>query len=254
MSMCLLLVTSTIAYQTARLPSGRHAPPSIRAQASTKELVIWDCDGVLVDSEALLKTAEVEALAAAGFTDVSRDDCNRLFSGFAPEAGAANFLAEYGKPLPENFFRDQIAGSLDLFRERLMQLNSKTVLALHEAGRKQVVASGSPRDRVLVCLQVAGIDHCFTPEQIFTREDVPGRGKPKPDMFLLAAERMGVSPKDCVVVEDSTAGVLAAQAAEMDVVGYLGGGHAQSDWYREKLASFDIPLTYTDTELLEYLS
>ncbi|KAL1525179.1 hypothetical protein AB1Y20_020049 [Prymnesium parvum] len=254
MSMCLLLVTSTIAYQTARLPSGRHAPPSIRAQASTKELVIWDCDGVLVDSEALLKTAEVEALAAAGFTDVSRDDCNRLFSGFAPEAGAANFLAEYGKPLPENFFRDQIAGSLDLFRERLMQLNSKTVLALHEAGRKQVVASGSPRDRVLVCLQVAGIDHCFTPEQIFTREDVPGRGKPKPDMFLLAAERMGVSPKHCVVVEDSTAGVLAAQAAEMDVVGYLGGGHAQSDWYREKLASFDIPLTYTDTELLEYLS
>ena len=67
--------------------------------AAPKELVIWDCDGVLVDSEALLKTAEVEALHAAGFNDVTRDDCNRLFSGFAPEAGAANFLEEYGKPL-----------------------------------------------------------------------------------------------------------------------------------------------------------
>ena len=102
--------------------------------------------------------------------------------------------------------------------------------------------------------QVAGIAKCFTPEQILTREDVPGRGKPQPDMFLLAAERMGVPPSSCVVVEDSTAGVRAAQAAEMEVVGFLGGGHAQSDWYREKLQSFDIPMTYSDEELLERLS
>ena len=57
-----------------------------RARMMAKELVIWDCDGVLVDSEALLKTAEVEALHAAGFTEVTVDDCNRMFSGFAPEA------------------------------------------------------------------------------------------------------------------------------------------------------------------------
>ena len=110
---------------------------------AAKELVIWDCDGCLVDSEALLKTAEVEALHAAGFKDVTADDCNRLFSGFAPEAGEANFLKEYGTPLPENYFRDQIANSADLFRARLEQLNAKTVLALHAAGRRQVVASGT---------------------------------------------------------------------------------------------------------------
>merc|ERR1719487_2695913 len=107
--------------------------------AAGKDLVIWDCDGCLVDSEALLKTAEVEALHAAGFTDVTRDDCNRLFSGFAPEAGAANFLKEFGKPVPDDFFKDQIEGSADLFRKRLTELNAKTVLALHAAGRKQVV-------------------------------------------------------------------------------------------------------------------
>ena len=208
---------------------------------------------IAVDSEALLKTAEVEALQEAGFTDVTVDDCNRLFSGFAPEAGAANFLKEFGKPVPEDFFKKQIEGSAQLFRERLTQLNAKTVLALHAQGRRQVVASGSPRDRVLVCLEVAGIDKCFTPEQVFTREDVPGRGKPLPDIFLLAAEKEGVAPSDVVVVEDSTSGVRAAQAAEMEVVGYLGGGHAQQDWYREKLAEFGIPLTYSDTELLEYL-
>ena len=220
---------------------------------AAKELVIWDCDGCLVDSEALLKTAEVEALHAAGFKDVTADDCNRLFSGFAPEAGEANFLKEYGTPLPENYFRDQIANSPALFRNRLTQLNGKTVLALHKAGVRQVVASGSPRDRVLVCLEGAGIDHVFAPDQVFTREDVPGRGKPLPDMFLLAAEKQGVAAADCVVVEDSTSGIRAAQAAEMEVVSYLGGGHAQADWYREKIASFNTPLTYSDTELLAYL-
>jgi beta-phosphoglucomutase-like phosphatase (HAD superfamily) len=78
--------------------------------------------------------------------------------------------------------------------------------------------------------------------------------QPLPDMFLLAASKEGVAPSDCVVVEDSTSGIRAAQAAEMLVVGYLGGGHAQSDWYRESINAFDIPLTYSDTELLGYLS
>ena len=156
---------------------GLSAPAARVEMGKPSKLVIWDCDGCLVDSEALLKTAEVEALHAAGFTEVTADDCNRLFSGFAPEAGAANFLNEFGKPLPENFFRDQIANSADLFRQRLTQLNGDTVRALHTAGRTQVVASGSPRDRVLVCLEVAGIADIFAPEQIFTREDVPGRGK-----------------------------------------------------------------------------
>jgi len=241
--------------------SAAWAPHAAPRQAVTRragvqmaaELVIWDCDGCLVDSEALLKTAEVEALQAAGFSQVTRDDCNRLFSGFAPEAGAANFRKEFGQELPEHFFRDQIAGSAELFRKRLTQLNAKTVLALQAAGVRQVVASGSPRDRVLVCLEVAGIDHVFKPEQVFAREDVPGRGKPQPDIFLLAAEKEGVAASACVVVEDSTSGVMAAQAAEMEVVGYLGGGHAQAEWYREKLATYGIPLTYTDDELLAYL-
>lgn len=237
----------------AHVTSAATRGPGARAMAAAEPLVIWDCDGCLVDSEALLKTAELEALHAAGFTDVTIDDCNRLFSGFAPEAGAANFEKEFGEALPVNFFKDQIEGSLQLFRDRLIQLNADTVLALHAAGRQQVVASGSPRDRVLVCLEVAGIAHVFGPEQVFAREDVPGRGKPLPDIFLLAAEKAGVAPAECVVVEDSTSGIRAAQAAEMEVVAYLGGGHAQAEWYREKVASFDVPLTYSDAELLAYL-
>jgi hypothetical protein len=96
---------------------------TLSAQKSNK-LVIWDCDGCLVDSEALLKQAEVDALHEAGFTEVTRDDCNRLFSGYAPEEGAKRFEAEFGKPLPEHFFRDQIANSLQLFRDKLEGLNT----------------------------------------------------------------------------------------------------------------------------------
>ena len=125
---------------------------STRLHGRANKLVIWDCDGVLVDSEALLKRAEVDAFKAAGFDDVDEDACNRLFSGFAPEAGAVNFEKEYGKPLPEHFFRDQIANSQQLFRDKLEALNGATVRTLHAAGRQQVVASGSPRDRVDVCL------------------------------------------------------------------------------------------------------
>ena len=235
------------------------APPSQKAPLTplasrAKKLVIWDCDGVLVDSEALLKQAEVDALVDAGFEGVTTDDCNRLFSGFAPEAGAANFLEEYGKPLPEGYFEAQIANSLQLFRDKLVTLNGDTVRALDAAGRKQVVASGSPRDRVDVCLTKAGIDGVFGEDRVFTREDVPGRGKPEPDIFLKAAKHCGFEPKDCVVVEDSTSGMRAAAAADMECVAYLGGGHAQKDWYLEKIAAFGIPITYSAAELLACLN
>jgi beta-phosphoglucomutase-like phosphatase (HAD superfamily) len=103
---------------------------------------------VLVDSEALLKQGEVEALQAAGFDDVTVEDCVRLFSGVSVDKAQANFEAEYKKSLPDNFFPEQIAGSIQLFRDRLMPLNDKTVLSLHEKKIPMCVASGSPRNRV----------------------------------------------------------------------------------------------------------
>lgn len=189
------------------------------------ELVVWDCDGVLVDSEYLLKVGEVEALNRAGFDQVTINDCVRLFSGVSVDKATENFLNEYGKPLPEGFFKEQIEGSLQLFRDRLMPLMKDTVLALHAKGVPMCVASGSPRNRVLVCLECAGIDHCFTPSTVFTREEVK-RGKPAPDLFLHAASKMGVDPTKCVVIEDSSSGIEAGLAAGMKTIGYLGANHA----------------------------
>jgi len=114
-------------------------------------------------------------------------------------------------------------GSMQLFRDRLQPLMKDTVLRLKDKGVRMCVASGSPRDRVLLCLEVAGIRSCFSDDTVFTREQV-SRGKPAPDLFLFAAEKMGVSPDKCVVVEDAAAGIEAANAAKMTCIGYLGGG------------------------------
>jgi HAD superfamily hydrolase (TIGR01509 family) len=206
----------------------------------SKTLIIWDCDGVLVDSEALLKQGEVEGLARAGISGVSVDEA------------ASNFLKEKKRPLPEGFFVEQIAGSLQLFRERLVPLMTDTVMSLHGKGFEMCVASGSPLKRVELCLELAGIDRCFKKGTVYTRELVL-RGKPAPDLFLYAAEKMNYSPDQCIVVEDSTAGIEAALAAGMRVIGYLGGGHAQAAWYRNAIESYDVPLAYTQDEVLEYL-
>lgn len=80
-----------------------------------------------------------------------------------------------------------------------------------------------------MCLEKAGIDAVFGDDGVLTREDV-AKGKPEPEMFLKAADRLGVQPADCVVVEDSTAGFAAAQAAGMECVAFCGGGHARAPW------------------------
>lgn len=219
------------------------------------DLVIWDCDGVLVDSEALLKQGEVEALGALGYKGITIDDCTRMFSGVSTDQAEANFLREMGSSLPRDFFANQVASSMDLFRNRLKPLMLDTVNELHKAKVPMCVASGSPRDRVLLSLAVGGIGHCFQESQVFTRELVK-KGKPAPDLFLWAANAMGMKGKEarCIVIEDSSSGIEAALNANMPVIGYLGGGHAQADWYRTKIESYNIPLTYTQEEVFSKLS
>ena len=213
------------------------------------DLVMWDCDGVLVDSEALLKKGEVDALAKLGYT-LTTDDCTRLFSGVSVDTAMENFEAEMGSTLPPTFFKEQIEGSLDLFKRELQPLMADTVMALFDASIPMCVASGSPRDRVLLSLDVGGMGHCFKETEVFTRELV-SKGKPAPDLFLYSAEKMGVKPERCIVVEDSTSGIEAALAAGMKCISYMGGGHAKDSWYRDKILSYDVTHTYTSNEVLE---
>ena len=93
------------------------------------------------------------------------------------------------------------------------------------------VASSSPPERIRLSLDLADLTRFFEPN-LFSASDVKN-GKPAPDLFLLAASRMKVAPRDCIVVEDSPAGVAAATAAGMVPIGFVGGSHAGADLGRQ---------------------
>jgi HAD superfamily hydrolase (TIGR01509 family) len=248
-----------LSFQSRTMPHRSTTTVSLAASANgddsapKRSLVIWDCDGVLVDSEALLKQGEVEALAAEGFVDITVEDCVRMFSGVSPDKAIENFEEETGQSIPSDFFPQQIAGSMDLFRARLQPLMLETVSGLASIEAKQCIASGSPRGRVELCVDVAGMRPYFPSEVIYTRELV-NLGKPAPDLFLYTAEKMGYLPEQCLVIEDSSSGIKAAQAAGMEVLGFLGGGHATADWYRKEIFDFGIPIVETEKEVYDYVA
>jgi HAD superfamily hydrolase (TIGR01509 family) len=182
-------------------------------------LVIFDCNGVLVDSEPIASTVLAQLLTRAGFP-VSADIMARRFHGRRPADIFAAVEAAMGKKLPPAFASAVTVETLRRFRAELRAL-PHVAHALTWLRGPKAVASSSPLDRVRVGLDVAGIQHFFG-ARLFSASDV-ARGKPAPDLFQFAAARMQVKPADCIVVEDSVAGVTAAAAAGMTPIGFVGG-------------------------------
>lgn len=187
------------------------------------DLVVFDCDGVLVDSEKLVVEVEAELLTRAGFP-LTADEVIERFVGLSYPSMMATLARENGRPVPESVSREvQQAALARLARDLEPVPGMDAMLADLEV--KRCVASSSDLDRITMSLDVAGLDRHFDPSSIFSAQMVD-RPKPAPDLFELAAARMGVSPDRCVVVEDSPHGVEGAVAAGMVVVGLVAGGHA----------------------------
>jgi HAD superfamily hydrolase (TIGR01509 family) len=185
------------------------------------DLVIFDCDGVLVDSEMLSAGVLMAMMAEEGFP-LSEEAFRSDFLGRSFSAAALRARERFGRPLPEDFegrYRDR------LFARLAAELKPM-------AGVAQVLAalsvpfclatSSSPR-RLALSLQSAGLasffeGRCFTASQV-------QRGKPAPDLFLFAAAQMGAAPARCLVIEDSELGVRAGLAAGMTVWHFAGGCH-----------------------------
>lgn len=110
------------------------------------------------------------------------------------------------------------------------------------------LASNSSSSHVSRCLALTNQSKFFSKKAIFTAQQV-SRPKPAPDLFLFAAKEMGVKPENCLVVEDSYAGASAAVAAGMKVMAFLGGSHARFKWYRDKLATLNVPILSSCEEL-----
>ncbi len=184
------------------------------------DLVIFDNDGVLVDSEPLANRVLAGYLSELGHL-TSYEDSLRDYMGGAVHRVHDTVMTRTGHRLPEGFDEELHARTVEAFRRALQPVpGAAGVLAeLDAEGVPYCVASSADHARIRVALREAGMSPYFTDDRVFSAQDV-GSGKPAPDLFLHAAAAMGFSPGGCAVVEDSPLGVDAAVAAGMDVYGF----------------------------------
>ncbi|WP_406172491.1 HAD family hydrolase [Streptomyces sp. NBC_00996] len=184
------------------------------------DLVIFDNDGVLVDSEPISNTILAAYLTELGHP-TSYEESLRDYMGSAMHRIHEVVQERSGRQLPDDF-DDVFHGRVFAAFERELEPVPGAVQVLEKLAADGVpycVASSGSHERIRVGHRKTGLDRWFDEGRVFSSQDV-GRGKPAPDLFLHAAERMGVPPQKCVVVEDSPLGVRAANAAGMDVYGF----------------------------------
>ncbi|MFB6594311.1 HAD family hydrolase [Streptomyces diastaticus] len=184
------------------------------------DLVVFDNDGVLVDSEPLSNTILAGYLTELGHP-TSYEDSLRDYMGGAVHRVHDLVRERSGRRLPATFDEEFHRRVFEAFRQELEPVPGVVDVlgALRAAGVPYCVASSGSHERIRVGHRRTGMHAWFPEEHVFSADDV-GRGKPAPDLFLRAAERMGVAPERCAVVEDSPLGVEAARAAGMDVYGF----------------------------------
>jgi HAD superfamily hydrolase (TIGR01509 family) len=184
------------------------------------DLVIFDCDGVLVDSESICCAVLSEQLAKVG-VNMSSDEVVRAFLGRDFSAVDQHVRRVTGAELPRGFREEYLSRTLAAFSE--LRAIRGVAEAIDRLTVPACVASSSDRGRVLNALQQTGLMARLA-ERVWTIENVE-RGKPAPDLFLAAAASMGIPAARALVIEDSVNGVLAAKAAGMRVWGFVGGAH-----------------------------
>ncbi|BBK40548.1 haloacid dehalogenase [Allostella vacuolata] len=205
---------------SARTAPSRQPPP----RQPPVKLVIFDCDGVLIDSEVLACGTAAETMTEFGYA-ISLAEYLQ-FVGRSARDIRAELEARFG-PMPPDLATCERARLFARFTAELQAMPGAAAtiggLGIGGLGLPVCVASSSDHERLAHTLGLTGLLDLFRPN-VFSATEV-ARGKPAPDLFLHAAGRMGVAPAGCLVVEDSTAGVTAAVAAGMRAVGFVGGSH-----------------------------
>ncbi len=204
------------------------------------ELVIFDCDGVLVDSEVISARMLIEQLAVEGI-DVDFSYVQKNFLGRSFATVVCRIQTSFGYELPADFEQRYREGLVGAFQSELNLVDGvQEVLAALSV--PACVATSSNETRAMKTLELAGLATRFR-DRIFTASQV-AHGKPAPDLFLHAAKCMGVSPEQCLVVEDSLPGVEAARAAGMRVWRFTGASHLATNGQQGELT--DETLTVFD--------
>ncbi|MBY9068356.1 HAD-IA family hydrolase [Hyphomonas sp. WL0036] len=190
--------------------------------------LIFDCDGVLVDSEAIAIQAERDLLRSWGL-DYGFEAFVSRFVGLHNRdfyAALAADAARLGVMLPEGFGQQLQANNWARYEAELTAIEG-VADAVAAFGGPLAVASSSEAAKLVRKLEITGLHDLFMPH-IYS-SDLVTHGKPAPDLFLLTAEKLSAAPEGCLVIEDSVNGVTAARAAGMTAWGFTGGGHADAE-------------------------
>jgi HAD superfamily hydrolase (TIGR01509 family) len=189
-------------------------------------LIIFDCDGVLIDSELLANRSEVEFLKLFGI-EFDLSDYMTRFVGKNTKYILEGIESFHGVKLSEYFWESVEENTFKVFQTELKPTTGifEFLDSIDKTDKIKCVASSSSLNRLDMTLKITELFDRFSP-CIFSSEQV-ARGKPAPDLFLFAAEQMQVHPDRCLVIEDSLSGVRAGVAAGMTVLGYTGGSHIQ---------------------------
>jgi HAD superfamily hydrolase (TIGR01509 family) len=186
------------------------------------ELIIFDCDGVLIDSEMIACRADAACLADIGIA-MTADEVLDRYAGVSMAAMFSDLEQRHGR-LPPDFAETLRRRTADAFNGELTSIPGIET-ALEALTFRRCIASSSGPERLQHSLSLTGLLRYFDPH-IFSATQV-ARGKPAPDLFLFAAASMRAASGSCLVVEDSMAGVQAAVAAGMRVIGFTGGSHCR---------------------------
>jgi HAD superfamily hydrolase (TIGR01509 family) len=188
----------------------------MRTRNTSWDLIIFDCDGVLVDSEPIVNRIFAAMLAEIGLP-MTCEETIQQFLGCAQASVVSTIEQRLGQPLPPRFMADFATRMYAALRSELQPVPG-IVSTLDRIAAPICVASSGDRAKIRTSLEVTGLLRRFE-GRLFSATEVP-RGKPFPDLFLWAAQRMGAPPHGCAVVEDSPIGVTAGVAAGMRVFGY----------------------------------
>jgi HAD superfamily hydrolase (TIGR01509 family) len=204
------------------------------------ELVIFDCDGVLVDSERLIVKVEAQICQERGW-GLTEDDVAREFVGLSDTAMRARLSELIGEELPDGWdaeyterYREALARDLEA-----VPSVAEAVDAIEQAGIATCVASSGSHEKMALTLGKTGLLARFAGRIYSATDPEVAAGKPAPDLFLHAAERMGVDPSRCAVVEDSPFGLAGALAAGMAAFGFAGSVLPAERLARDGVTIFD---------------
>lgn len=211
--------------------------------------MIFDCDGVLVDSEPLAIRVLVEAIAAQGIV-LSMEEAYRAFLGRSLATISAQLEASYGMPLSAQG-HESMRGDLYALYRRELQPIAGIAEAIAALRSPFAVASSSALERIELSLTLTGLRPFFG-SRVYSASMVR-RGKPAPDLFLHVAGILGADPRRTIVIEDSPAGIEAAHAAGMAVFGFVGGGHAEPGGLRNAMRELKPDLVFSDMRQLNDL-